>query len=205
VLLVEHNPDFVPVDDGGPAVLVADSENNRVVEYQREDGEWQRTWRWSDAGLQWPRDADRLPDGNTLVTDSNGDRVLEVDPSGEVVWSIDVAFPYEAERLSTGDESSGGESAASQGLESRTGASTGDSENTDGDVLTSAWLVLKGLLPGPLLNGVVYVLPGWFGVQATASTVVLVASSLTWLLLELRWSAYDVELDRPVELVREGR
>ncbi|MGM0591288.1 MAG: aryl-sulfate sulfotransferase, partial [Halobacteriota archaeon] len=62
-LYEQHNPDYVPPERGGPAVLVADSENGRVVEYQRERGEWRRTWTWADDRLQWPRDADRLPNG----------------------------------------------------------------------------------------------------------------------------------------------
>ncbi|MFC7195040.1 hypothetical protein ACFQL4_10875 [Halosimplex aquaticum] len=72
VLYEQHNPDFIPAERGGPAVLVADSENDRVVEYQREGGNWTRTWKWSDGTVDWPRDADRLPNGNTLIVDSNG-------------------------------------------------------------------------------------------------------------------------------------
>jgi len=30
--------------------------------------------------------------------------VIEVAPNGSVVWSVDIGFPYEAERLGTGDE-----------------------------------------------------------------------------------------------------
>ncbi|MFC7078920.1 arylsulfotransferase family protein [Halorussus caseinilyticus] len=106
-LYEQHNPDYVPADSGGPAVVVGDSENNRVVEYQRENGEWVKSWTWRDARMQWPRDADRLPNGHTLITDSNGNRVFEVNERGETVWSADLAFPYESERLGTGDESSG--------------------------------------------------------------------------------------------------
>jgi hypothetical protein len=70
----QHNPDYIPEERGGPAVLVADSENGRVVEYGRTpgngtpvtDGTWERTWQWRDGRLQWPRDADRLPNGGWL-------------------------------------------------------------------------------------------------------------------------------------------
>lgn len=115
-----HNPDYVPASRGGPAVVVADSENNRLVEYRRTDGSWERTWRWRDATLQWPRDADRLPSGRTLVADSHGQRLLSVSPDGRVAWSI--PFPtgsYDVELLGTGDESAGGHSAAALGLRSR--------------------------------------------------------------------------------------
>jgi hypothetical protein len=82
----QHNPDYIPASRGGPAVLVADSHNDRAVEYQRKNGEWVRSWQWSDDRTQWTRDADRLPGGDTLITDTNGDRVLEVNRTGGVVW-----------------------------------------------------------------------------------------------------------------------
>jgi len=42
---------------------------------------------WELAGVVGlPYDADRLADGNTLVSDSDGSRVVEVDSSGSVVW-----------------------------------------------------------------------------------------------------------------------
>jgi hypothetical protein len=87
---------------------VADSVNDRVAEYTREDGEWNLTWSLVGGGLNEPRDADRLPNGNTLVSDRRGDRLLEVTPAGEVVWEVYAPWqPYDAERLGTIDESSG--------------------------------------------------------------------------------------------------
>ena len=119
VMFEQHNPDYIPASRGGPAVLVADSENDRIVEYQRVDGTWEQSWVWSDPRLEWPRDADRLPNGNTLIVDSNGGRVIEVDQSGEVVWSVPISLPYDAERIGTGDESAGGHSATALNLTSR--------------------------------------------------------------------------------------
>lgn len=120
ILYEQHNPDYIPASRGGPAVVVADSENNRIVEYQRTNGSWERTWRWRDTRLQWPRDADRLPSGRTLVVDSHGQRILSVAPSGRIVWSRTVPTGvYDAELLGTGAESAGGESAAALGLRSR--------------------------------------------------------------------------------------
>jgi hypothetical protein len=102
----QHNPDYLESEDGTPTILVADSENDRVVEYAYENGEWVRTWTLT--GLNWPRDADRLPDGNTLVTDSLNHRVIEVTPRGEVVWEYVVTWgPYDAERVAHGDGSAG--------------------------------------------------------------------------------------------------
>jgi hypothetical protein len=115
ILYEQHNPDFIPEAMGGPAVLVADSENDRVVEFHRTEvsdgeraGEWREVWSWSDDRLDWPRDADRLPNGHTLITDTDGGRIVEIDADGTVVWSIEVEGAYDAERLGTGDESAGG-------------------------------------------------------------------------------------------------
>jgi len=103
----QHNPDYLETDDGKPTVIVADSLNDRVVEYTREDGEWNQTWVLR-GDLVEPRDADRLPNGNTLVADRRSHRILEVTPEGEVVWEVYAPWqPYDVERLGTGDESSG--------------------------------------------------------------------------------------------------
>jgi hypothetical protein len=113
VLYEQHNPDFLVSEDGHPTVLVADSENDRVVEYERrcdgdadpmaaapDDCSWERTWELS-GGFNWPRDADRLPNGNTLVTDSLNHRVVEVTPDGTVVWEYYATWgPYETDRPS---------------------------------------------------------------------------------------------------------
>ncbi|MFB6154835.1 MAG: aryl-sulfate sulfotransferase [Haloferacaceae archaeon] len=104
----QHNPDYLVSENGTPTILVADSENDRVVEYARRDGEWVQTWEVGSKHLNWPRDADRLPNGNTLITDTLHHRVVEVTPRGKVVWEYYATWgPYEAERLGTGDESNG--------------------------------------------------------------------------------------------------
>jgi hypothetical protein len=108
-LYEQHNPQYLEADDGTPTILVADSENGRVVEYERVggppgEGEWARTWSVS-GGLAWPRDADRLPNGNTLIVDSLNHRVIEVTPNGEIVWETFVPWgTYDAERVAYGDE-----------------------------------------------------------------------------------------------------
>jgi hypothetical protein len=97
ILNAQHNPDFFRDSEGNPTLLVADSGNDRVVEYTREGGEWNRTW--TVTGFRWPRDADRLPNGNTLITDTLHQRVVEVTPRGEVVWEFYAPWaPYDAER-----------------------------------------------------------------------------------------------------------
>jgi hypothetical protein len=105
ILNEQHNPVLLSQDP--VTVLVADSENNRVVEYERTKNGWNRTWTYGK-GLDWPRDADRLPNGNTLIVDSNNNRALEVTPGGDVVWDVDIPFePYDVERPVYGDEPSG--------------------------------------------------------------------------------------------------
>ena len=107
-LFEQHNPDWLVSEAGNPTILVADSENDRVVEYTKRDGEWEQIWTVGAGQLSWPRDADRLPNGNTLITDSLNHRVIEVTPQGKIVWEYYATWgAYEAERLGTGDESNG--------------------------------------------------------------------------------------------------
>jgi hypothetical protein len=66
-------------------------------------------WEWRDEDLWAPvmADANRLPNGNTLVTDPWAARVVEVSPSGEKVWQMIMKHPvpnrhhtfYKAERV----------------------------------------------------------------------------------------------------------
>ncbi|WP_256290574.1 aryl-sulfate sulfotransferase [Halobellus inordinatus] len=191
-LYEQHNPDYIPSEYGGPALLVADSENGRVVEYQREDGEWVQSWTWSDERLQWPRDADRLPNGHTLVTDSNGDRVFEVDRDGEVVWTASIGFPYEAERLGTGDESAGGHSAASLELPAK---GPDSAENLADSTLTVR-------LPLKLTNAISYLFPRWVGSIELVSLILLLGSSICWAVLEYRWWGGRIELRSPLTVKR---
>ena len=100
VLNRQHNP--YKLRNG--TLLVADSENDRVVELDPETGEV--AWQYGGRGLlHWPRDADRLPNGHTLIVDSFNARVVEIDERGEVVWEYEgVAMPYTADRLSVPEE-----------------------------------------------------------------------------------------------------
>ncbi|WP_132058936.1 arylsulfotransferase family protein [Halorussus amylolyticus] len=107
-LYEQHNPMYLESEDGDPTILVADSENDRIVEYENRDGEWNRTWNLGTEGLSWPRDADRLPNGNTLVVDTMNQRVFETTPEGEVVWEFRAPWaPYDVERMHLGDEPGG--------------------------------------------------------------------------------------------------
>jgi len=98
VLNHQHNPQWL----GNGHVLVADSENDRIVELVERDGEWAAGW--TDYGANgirydWPRDADRLPNHHTLITDTRGGRIVEVAENGSVVWATDAPpQSYDADR-----------------------------------------------------------------------------------------------------------
>jgi hypothetical protein len=181
VLYEQHNPDYIPRERGGPAIVVADSENNRIVEYQYRDGSWNRSWLWSDARLQWPRDADRLPNNNTLVADSHGTRLIEVAPNGTVVWERTVPRGvYDVEVLRTGDESTTGLSMATiNGTDGRTDVSTYASADSS---LKRGFL---DLFPPLVLHGFLFVMPSWL--SPLSGTLLLLATTLTavWLCGEL--------------------
>ncbi len=120
--------------------------------------------------LQSPRDANRLPNDHTHVTDTHGDRVLEVNRQGDVVWSVAVMLPYEAERLETGDGSTNGLSATAAGLASRGGGTAEESGGRAG-VLSR----VADSLPPKLVNGILFVIPRWMGLFEIAGSLLLVA------------------------------
>ncbi|MFC7140077.1 aryl-sulfate sulfotransferase [Halosimplex aquaticum] len=228
VLYEQHNPDYVPPAQGGPAVVVADSENSRVLEFQRvdpetgnvttaADGEWRRSWGWRDSRLQWPRDADRLPGGDTLVVDTHGDRIAQIAPDGSVNWSLTVGMPYDVERLGTGDESAGGDSMrsirdargttdAGSGARSGVGVPIVQPANDDADpdavppagrithpdrtVVETVWVGLKEVTPSIVVNGILYAAPSWVRFTDLAFGAVALVAALCWAGAELYWSRY---------------
>ncbi|WP_208023514.1 arylsulfotransferase family protein [Halorussus pelagicus] len=189
ILYEQHNPDYINESNGGPAAIVADSLNDRIVEYQREDGSWEQSWVWSDDEMKWPRDADRLPNGNTLIADTNAHRVLEVNETGETVWSAEFYAPYELERLGTGDESAGGPSAAAAGLDSRGADSVPNASET-----TS----VAGFTPRKVSNSISFVLPVWMGMIDGALALLLALTLLVWAVLEYRNASFSLSFQWPV-------
>lgn len=160
----QHNPQWLggdPGGDGEAAVLVADSDNDRIVELHRVDGEWEIAWELQTAGgidLRWPRDADRLENGNTLVTDTLNRRILEVDENGTVFWSIQTErVPYEADRAPQNERPEG----AWYGSEN---PSAGGSASRI--PYLSEWsTLLRGIIPG---------LPFWYGGAQFGLTIVAI-------------------------------
>ncbi|MFB6073876.1 MAG: arylsulfotransferase family protein [Haloarculaceae archaeon] len=155
--LIDHQHDPQWLGDG--AVLVADSDNNRVVELHRENGTWHQAWvstGANDIHYSWPRDADRLPNGHTLVTDSLNDRVVEVTESGQAVWSATTdENPYDAERLPHGEQVGGPTYERQAGAADQSGGTI--------PVLTRLTHILKFTFP----------LPTWFSER---HTLILIAA-----------------------------
>ena len=176
ILNEQHNPDYIPAE-GRPAVLVADSQNDRIVEYRRIEGSWTRTWTWTDGAMAWPRDADRLPNGHTLVSDTNSGRVVEVDTNGDIIWAVDGLGVYDAERLGT-NESGDPAPADRLGLENQSSAqSTADTRIGVGPDR------LLDLLPSVVRNSIGFVAPLWLSATGQVAAVVAVISGLLSVLL----------------------
>ncbi|USZ67677.1 aryl-sulfate sulfotransferase [Halorussus salilacus] len=167
VLNQQHNPHWL----GDGAVVVADSENHRVVELHRNEssGEWEVAWQVAKVGgiaFDWPRDADRLPNGNTLVTDSRNNRVVEVTENGSVVASYEVpSLPYEADKVPHGEQPADTEGLEPYGTDRETDLGLFDRK------IPVLWLLLAGARD-------VIALPYW--VSEVHVFVVLVAGVL-WL------------------------
>jgi len=63
-----------------------------VKEYDPSTGKVVKTFPTDDRGREkrdWPFTAIRLSNGNTVIGCTNGNRVIEVDSDGEIVWSVD--------------------------------------------------------------------------------------------------------------------
>ena len=62
-----------------------------VKEYNPDTGKVLKTFPTDDRGREkrdWPFTAIRLENGNTLIGCTNGNRVIEVDADGKIVWSV---------------------------------------------------------------------------------------------------------------------
>ena len=70
--------------------------NHQIIEVD-EDGNV--AWLFNQ-GLDFAHNADRLVNGNTLISDTGHDRVLEVDASGMVVWTTEAITLSDGSALS---------------------------------------------------------------------------------------------------------
>lgn len=58
--------------------------------------------RWQITGLQFPLDAQMLPDERVLITENTGGRVTERDTKGKILWEKKIDGPIMAQRLPNG-------------------------------------------------------------------------------------------------------
>ena len=122
--------------------------------------------------------------------------MLEVDESGEVVWSVAARLPYEAERIDFGnvtavdggvdEESDQGESAAALGLDSRTTLDNGTEGSTS--AAHRLWVAVKTTTPALPLNAALYVLPDWIHPVNVVPMALAVVATLGLFVTELVWS-----------------
>ncbi|WP_348607499.1 hypothetical protein [Halobaculum rarum] len=160
----QHNPQWL----GDGAVLVADSDNDRVVELHRtDDGDWEIAWvvtTVDGSSLHWPRDADRLENGHTLITDTLNKRVVEINENGTAVWTYPTErIPYEADRVPR----------EFQGTERDLPLATSDGVNLDNGASESGVPVLSTLVVG--VRAAAPWAPVWFGETQVGLTLVSLA------------------------------
>jgi hypothetical protein len=204
VLHEQHDPQYLESDDGTPTILVADSENNRVVEYSctartsAGDCNWEAVWTVGSDQLNWPRDADRLPNGNTLIVDSLGNRVIEVTPTGEIVWEAYVPWaPFDAERPAYGNEPAGPTMLEQNvtGSYALSGSAGKTVEADPGRQTFDGWLrssFEETILAGPMValadaweSGSQWVKPIWMAPWAFVAVVAALLLAVPWLSIEL--------------------
>ena len=90
--------DVEPID--GNRLLVVEFAMSCVREIDRTTK--QTVWKFDN--LRNPYDADRLPNGNTLIADTFAERVIEVDPKGTIVWTFGKGIrPFDCDRLPNGN------------------------------------------------------------------------------------------------------
>ncbi len=93
---------FMELDRGNTLITefgLNESRANRVIEVDSAG-----SIVWEKAGLNLPQDAERLSNGNTLITGYGDQCVIEVDSAGSIVWEkAGLSGPVDAERLSNGN------------------------------------------------------------------------------------------------------
>jgi len=96
---VERLPDGnTLIADGGDGSDL----NARALEV---DSRGRLVWAYLKSDVPFLHTARRLANGNTLMSSSNGDRVVEVNRDGDTVWAMTsgLDYPNEAYRLSNGN------------------------------------------------------------------------------------------------------
>ena len=89
VLQRPHDVDRLPdghtlITDGGQAGGAMEAQPGSGSQIIEVDTDGNVVWSF-DQGLNWAHNADRLPSGNTLISDTGHDRVIEIDAAGIIV------------------------------------------------------------------------------------------------------------------------
>ncbi|MFQ5595504.1 MAG: PQQ-binding-like beta-propeller repeat protein, partial [Anaerolineae bacterium] len=98
------------VEPSGQRLLITDRDNQRIVEIDHDGNIVWQLGVTGEAGddathLNLPHNADRLPNGDTILADSGNDRIIQVDAKGTIVWEYRptgadrLRFPKDADRL----------------------------------------------------------------------------------------------------------
>ena len=103
-----HEPEILP--NNNMLIALQNDSPYQAVEIKRENGEV--VWKYRHPDLRTTRDADRLPNGNTLlvgvIKTTNESVILEVTPDGTIVWKLGIkdapatkspGWFYKAERI----------------------------------------------------------------------------------------------------------
>ena len=169
------------------------------IDYDTKEVVWEYSWHDAYPNHHEVHDADRLPNGNTLITDTHSNRIIEVNRSGDVVWEVSYPRAYEAERLGTGDESAGGQSAQALGLTNvTTGGGAAAVSGGGGGGLKGA---VESIVPAKVRHGVLWVVPPWATFFDVFLLAVFAFTLLVWAGAELYWTD-RVRFRSPVVLDR---
>ena len=86
--IVEFPCDVERLENGNTLISDAGDEAGGGSEIVEVSPQGEIVWRYG-VGLRFAHSAKRLPSGNTLIADTTNDRVIEVTPAGEIVFTSD--------------------------------------------------------------------------------------------------------------------
>jgi len=106
-----NDADWLPA---GNRLLITERDAHRVIEIARDGTVLWQFGVTGEAGappdhLRGPHNADRLPNGNTIIADSHNNRIVEVTHDGAIAWQYmptgtdRLDWPRDADRLDTGN------------------------------------------------------------------------------------------------------
>lgn len=97
-LNILKRPVDIEYDFNTKEILITDQGNNRVIKLNSQTRSI--TWEYN-VGLNFPTDADLLPNGNVLISDGNNQRLIEVNMNKEIVWQLETPLENleDADRL----------------------------------------------------------------------------------------------------------